>query len=332
MRSVLPVCAGLVLISGVVSATMWSKLRTERQFTADLSKQLTDANSRIQALTLASQRNNVSQPVVAQTTTPVDAKTGSTPAPSAQPAPAPMPMTAQDFRAREDEMMKDPEYRKARMALRRVDIQRNYPGLAEELGLSQKDADALFELLVENQEKMTAEFSAMRGAAQMDQAARDEMSRKSQALQRELETQVAALLGPARYAQWQEYRQTQSGRQQAVQMGRQLAEIGQPLSDVQQRALAKVLVVEQERMTQTMQELTRNLNPSDPQARLQVQEQAMKLEEEYNRRVLDAASGTLSARQIASLKQQYETQAAMSAAQRRADQRRLEAQRAGQTP
>jgi hypothetical protein len=332
MRNVLPVCAGLVVISGIVSATMWSELRTERQLVADLRTQLADSNTRLQAslASQASQRNLAQQaPALAPVATVSDAKAAS-PVPPPPVQPVNISLSLQQAQAREQELMADPEYRKARMAQQRMNIERNFPGLVEELGLSQKEADRVFDILAESQMNMNYEMNALRnGAAQPDQATRAEMQRRQQEMQRQQEAEVAALLGPARYAQWQGYEETRGGRQQAVQFGMQLAQVGLPLSDVQQRGLTTVLVAEQKRLMQTLEPMARNMNQADAQMRQQIEEQAMKLQEESNRRIVDGAAAHLSARQVASLKQQFETQAAMTAAQRRLQQRRQEVQGGG---
>jgi hypothetical protein len=325
MRNVLPICAGLVVISGIVSTVMWRELRTERQLVSDLRTQLADSNARLQASLIS--RNVVQQaPAVASAPNVPDARINSSmPAPAAQPANT--NSLLQDARAREKEMMADPEYRKARIAQQRMNTERNYPGLAEELGLSQAEADRLFDMLTENQMNMSNELTALRSAnAQPDQAANAELQRRMQEMQRQQEEQVAALLGPGRYTQWQAYRETQGGRQQAIQYSTQLAQAGQPLNDVQQRGLTTLLVAEQKRLQQMVEPMARNLSQADPQTRQQMQEQAMKLQEESNRRILDGAAAHLTARQIATLKLQFETQAAMSSAQRRLQQARQEAQ------
>ena len=36
MRNLLPICAGLLVVSGIVSITLWRELRTERQARAEL--------------------------------------------------------------------------------------------------------------------------------------------------------------------------------------------------------------------------------------------------------------------------------------------------------
>lgn len=330
MRNVLPVCAALVVISGIVSATLWHELRTQRQLTADLEKQLADANSRIQSLSIAAQRGGAQQAAVVAPAAPA-AGTAS-PAPATSAPPSAVNASLQDFRAREKEMMADPEYRKARLAQQRMNTERNYPGLAEELGLSQPESDRLFDMLTESQMKMSEELTALFSGGQPDAAARAEITRKQQAFQREQEEQVAALLGAGRYQQWQDYKETQGGRVQALQMGTQLAQVGQPLSDVQQRGLTAVLVAEQKRMQQQMEPLMRSLDRSDPQAVMQLQTDLRKREDESNRRILEAAAAHLTARQIASLKQYYETQSAMSSAQIRMDLRRREVQGSGQAP
>jgi len=321
MRNVLPICAGLVGISVIVSATMWNELRNERQVVAELRTQLAESSDQL-AASRAAQRGAIPQATVAASSTAPAAMQPD--APAAPPVPAAQPANAdllrQAARTREQELMADPEYRNARIAQQRLMMGRNYPGLAEELGLSQKEADQLFNLLTENQMNMSNELSGRTSSAAQDPAARAEIQRRLQELQRQQEDQVAALLG-SRYPQWQAYRETQGSRQQAMQYATQLAQAGQPLTDVQQRGLTSVLIAEQKRLQLEIVPMARSANAADPQTRLQLEEQAMRMQEESRNRTLDSAAAHLSARQIASLRQQFETEAAMTAAQRRIMQR-----------
>ena len=60
------------------------------------------------------------------------------------------------------ELLKDPEYRKAMQAQLRVNQTQNYPDLAEELGLTAEEANKLFDLLTEAEERADRTTSALR--------------------------------------------------------------------------------------------------------------------------------------------------------------------------
>lgn len=51
MRTVLVVLSGLLIFSGVVSATLWSDLKAERQLTTDLNAQLIEAKTLLHVAT-----------------------------------------------------------------------------------------------------------------------------------------------------------------------------------------------------------------------------------------------------------------------------------------
>ncbi|MEO6080620.1 MAG: hypothetical protein ABIQ86_12680 [Steroidobacteraceae bacterium] len=324
MRNVLPVCAGLVVISGVVSANLWLQLRTERQRTADLSTQLKEA--KVARVSMAQPQRIDAAPAATPSTAAVSETKADAPAP-AKPTQVNTVQGIVNSLTQEKELLKDPEYRKARLAMQRINMARNYPGLVEELGLSEKDADRLFDLLAENQLVMNSEASFSIGAnGQPDQAAFQERMRKQQELQRQQEESVAALLGPGKYAQWQDYQQTRMPRMQATSLGAQLAQVGQPLSEAQHKALTTTLIAEQKRQREDSQSMARNINRADPQAVAQLQEEAMKRQEQSNRRILEAAASSLNPRQLDALREQYEMQAAMNRASSRLQRARQEAQ------
>ncbi len=163
--------------------------------------------------------------------------------------------------------MKDPEYRKLRLAQLRSNMERNYPGLAEELGLSEKDTGKLYDLLAENQMAMTIDSSILGANGTQDQAAIQQIIQRQQAQQREQETAVRTLLGDSKYSQWQEYQQTRPARTRVMSMNSQLSQAGMPLTDAQSKALTTVMIAEQQRQRQDQQALSRLItggNPNDP--------------------------------------------------------------------
>jgi hypothetical protein len=322
MRTLLLVCTGLVVISGLGSATLWLELRDQRKLVADLSTQLSESNTRIQA-SLASLGSHVLQAPAAAPTENTSVTRSDGPVPAQIVQPVDVSASPQDALTSVKKMMADPEYRKGLLAQQRMYAEINHPGLVEELGLSQKEADHLLDMMAGNQTIILSETQMTTinelnahlggGGGQQDQ-----------------DGAIAALLGPDRHAQWQDYQQTVGARRQAALFGSQLAQTGQPLSDFQQRSLTAALIAEQKRrQRQQTQTTVRNVDQADPPALIQLREDLLKREEEANRLVPDVAAAHLNARQIASLKQRFEAQAAMSAARLRAEKRHMEAQGSG---
>ncbi|MEO8313914.1 MAG: hypothetical protein ABI645_03875 [Pseudomonadota bacterium] len=234
----------------------------------------------------------------------------------------------QESMDRQNELMKDPEYRKLRVAQQRLSIERSYPGLAEALGLSEKEADKLFDLLTESQVAMSAETQLSIVNGTPDQAAMQERMKRQQAMQREQEESVRAMLG-SKYTQWQDYQQTRPARSRVTSMNSQLAQAGMPMTDAQTRALTTVMISEQQRQRQEAQTMARPAgNPTDPDYRAKMMEESLKRTEENNLRTVEAAAPHLSAKQLAALREQMEQQTAMTRISMRmqAEQERLRTQ------
>jgi hypothetical protein len=315
MRALLPICAGVAVITGVVSATLWVELRDERVANEQLRTQLSEARS---ARNVAA-----AMPVtVAATVAPTPTATPATEAPNCKPeTPAAKPAQVanvaalssfQSSQALEKDLMKDPEYRKLRLAQQRANTERNYPGLAEAMGLSEKEADKLYDLLTEQQMAMSAETAlVISNNGTVDQAAMQEATRKRQVLQREQEEALRAELG-SRYSQYQDYQQTRPARQQVMSMGTQLAQAGVPLTDTQSRALTTAMIAEQQRQRQSAQLTARpvGLNPADPEYRTKMLDDQLRRQEENNRRTIEAVSPHMNAKQVAALREQMEQSAA----------------------
>jgi hypothetical protein len=231
------------------------------------------------------------------------------------------------------ELLKDPEYRKLRLAQTRSSMERNYPGLVEELGLSEKEADTLFNLLAENQIAMSAETQLIVSGTE-DQAAMAERSRRQAALRSEQEEALRSTLGP-KYSQWQGYQQTQSARLRVTSLGTQLAQAGLPLTDAQTRSLTTAMIAEQQRQNQEMRTMARAMpaNPADPDYRTKAMEESLKRTEENNRRLVDTAAPHMTARQLAAYREQMEQQAAMSriSMKLQIEQQRLQSQSQSQS-
>lgn len=301
------VLAGLVAVSGIVSANLWRELREERRLNADLHFQLTEARM------LAHTAAPVEPPVYAPP--PPAITTNAVPdARSVEPPPARVPprtVPAPQFIQRPDPLL-DAEYRKARLTEQRLRVQRTLPGLVEELGISEEEAERLFDLLARNQLNRESASRVTVGAdGQLD---RDASLLRQQELQRQQEESLADLLGPTRYTLWQQYQQTLRPRMDAMTMGTQLAQMGQPLNTAQQKSLTTALIAEDVRTRDERERLARSINPGDLQAMALLQEEAAQLQEESNRRILETVGSSLDARQVETLRKDFEMKIAMGRA------------------
>ncbi len=89
--------------------------------------------------------------------------------------------------------MKDQEYRNGLRAEARIMIKRDNPRLAQQLGLSEDEAERLFDLLADHQAARIAEGSALGG--HFTQQERQEALRTQREFDRKEEESIQALLG-----------------------------------------------------------------------------------------------------------------------------------------
>jgi hypothetical protein len=239
--------------------------------------------------------------------------------------PAPVDPRAIDFAAQQRDLWKDPEYRKARLAQARAMAGRNYPGLAEDLGLSAADESRLLDVLAEYDVNMSATVSTMTSGA-TDPATSQQISNKLSEIQRQREDAVAAVLGPNGSTRWQQFQETSSARSQANSYNTMLTQAGQPLSATQLKSLSSVVVAEQKRQREEMTALTRNVNPQDPASIALIEPELRRRQNDYNDRVLAAAAPIMSAQQLDLLRAQFEQQSAMNRAMERARAKAMAAQ------
>ncbi len=196
MNKLLPICGGLLVISGVVSVTLWRELREERQAHAEQAP-LTQPKSLVPAPATPTPPPPVteSQPQVA-----------SLPSGPISPAMAPaakavvssglMSTDPATIAATRLELLKDPEYRKARIAqIREVQVQNN-PGVAEELGLTGSESDKLFDLLAELQLNTNMQTNALATRQADAQTTQQETQRIQQEARAKRQEALTALLGP----------------------------------------------------------------------------------------------------------------------------------------
>jgi hypothetical protein len=317
MRNLFWVFAALAVVFGLASANLWRNLRAERSLAASLQTQLDEAG-RAAVPILSTPSPATSPTTVSSGAASVAANQPAAPA-AKNPQAANVPDPLVDFQKQQREMMKDPEYRKARLAQIRVSVAGNNRTLAEDLGLSPAEADKLLDLLAEQELGMSTEM--MFRADANDQAAVQEMVRKQQESMRQRDEKVAALVGPSRAAQWQQYQQAAPARGRVNAMNNTLIRSNQPLSAAQQRSLATAFATEMHNLNEEMSALTRGVNPQDPLARAQVEQALRNRQEESNQRILAAATPILSAAQLATVRAQFEQQNAMTRAMQRARER-----------
>lgn len=315
-KLLLPVCAGLVLLLGALSASLWFKLNAERDLTADLKQQLTEATNRIRTSVTA-------MPAASPETAPTVPATPSVPAtspPAASTAPKsgtpPAGPSARDVAKQEAELLKDPEYRKARLAQVRMNLQRQFIGFADEMDIPKKEADRILDKLAELQLNLVVESNALAASIGDEPAAMREFARRQSELQRARIAAVSEFLGP-RYAQFQQYEQTLPARNRAASINDVLMQVNQPLTSAQLKAAVAALIAEQQRVQQQREALARNAASADPEIRNKAASDMRDFAEHASRGILDSLAPVLNAQQLAALRADIEQKEAIGKAQQR---------------
>jgi hypothetical protein len=319
MRSLLSILAGVVVVTVVVSATLWRELRTERQLTADLRGQLVDESSAARPFAPPTHSAPESMPMPVATPTRNDATAGAVSeatseaaAPCLRPA-SPVPVSG--IRLSAQQLLVDPEYRNAVLAQTRLSLQNSHPGLIEELGLSGSDADELFTLLAENQIGSTNGLFDGRNLASTDPATNAERERLQRENRARLDESLVALMGSDRHAQYQDYQRTRGARSTVTAYGNTLVQANHPLSASQSRALISALATEQQRQQGGVQTIARNLSSTtNALDQIRLQEEQLNRQEETNRRMLGVMATHLAPEQLETLRAQFESQIALSRA------------------
>lgn len=323
MRNLTLVCAGLATVAGIVSVNLWLELRSERQINAQLRVQPAQQAQPAQPHPTPDLASAVAQTEPAQPAAPPPAEVpaaGASPAANALPTPA---IGAVNF----TEMLKDPEFYKTAVAQMRSMVPQQYPGLVEELGLTQQEADQLFNLLAESGLSMTA-ATLSAGGGQADAAAMQEAARARQEAERKQEVAIASLLGAGRYGQWREYQQTRTTRIQSVQVSRNMEVLGQPLSAAQSRHLTQAFIAEHKRQREETQGQSPGSTVGDPVlAQTQTREESLRRQAERNRRVSEAVASQLTAQQLETLRTTLERELSSGQANARMILLQFQAQR-----
>lgn len=226
-------------------------------------------------------------------------------------------------------LLEDPEYRKAMRMQHRLNLRQHYPDLAEDLGITNEEAERFLDLLADQQ---TNGFDGMEyeGLDPADPAQHQAFERKLAERQREHERQVAQLLGQDGLQRWQDYQQTMGSRMRARQLRDSFAAAGMPLREDQYSQLRTVLA-EREREARSENQagfFARPAGPAGPPGPEQViaaQEAMLARTEQQFARSRDAVSHLLTSEQLETYKQMQDAELAMQRAQIRLQRANMEA-------
>jgi hypothetical protein len=206
------------------------------------------------------------------------------------------------------------EGKKMMRAQMAMGIKMQYGGLAKELNLDPKVADQVLALLGDRQAAMSeATFSAMKGGA-IDDAGGKAIAATAESLKKEYDEKLRAVLGDGGMTQLAEYERTVSDRAMLSLHEQQFAAAGAPLDPAQRDGLIQIM---KEERLKTPASVFDGSGKSDPAKAFSAMsddaavEKWIAQEEDYQRRVLQAAPQTLNPDQVSALQQSFKQQLEM---------------------
>jgi len=187
-------------------------------------------------------------------------------------------------------------------------VKMQYGDLARKLNLSQQDADQIMGLLADRQTALAGNsFAAMSGGTP-DDAKLKEITDKATATRSEYDAKLKAVLGDDGFAQLQTYDKSIGERMMLSQIEPQFSAAGSPLDPGQKDQLLQIMSAERQNSPPSPFAAGNN----DPAAAMSaLKDEAavdkwMQQEQDYQRRVLQAATATLNPDQINTLQQGFQ--------------------------
>ncbi len=135
-----------------------------------------------------------------------------------------------------------PSYQKMMRAQFRANNRRTHAELGAHLGLSEKDANRLIDLISDQQLAMTTQ------SVQLPPTNTTNMRERWEQLQREQQNQIVDLIGPAKAEEFRKYQETMPARGEVEMIARQLEGSDAPLKDDQRKQLIAVIAEERGRV------------------------------------------------------------------------------------
>ena len=151
---------------------------------------------------------------------------------------------------RQRALMRDPDYRDAMLMQQKMALKRQNAGLAKDLDLTAEQAERLVDTMAEQAMRSMENANFMGWGEQPDAAKMQELQRKAMEQQRSNEAELKAVLGAAKFREWQEYQALTGVRWEADRVRASLANAGVPLDDNLAKPLLKTLQEQQNKMLQ----------------------------------------------------------------------------------
>ena len=219
------------------------------------------------------------------------------------------------------EMMQQPQYREAMRARARLDMRRHYPGLMEELQMTQEEVDGLFDFLADQQVRSMEDNDALFMRGNSDEAQLREAQERFHARAEQQRMELETYLGP-KYQPWLEYQHTLGQRHRLAAVQSTLALGGAPLNEAQAKSVLGALVQEQRRQQQQIRTQLGSTNAAGNTVNALVamessaapfpgHEEWLERQEQSNERLLNAVRSELSSKQFDQLKEMFDSELEM---------------------
>lgn len=193
-------------------------------------------------------------------------------------------------------------------------LKMQYGGLARDLKLDPKVADQVLGLLGDRQMALSEmTFAAMKNGI-LDDAATKEISAKSDAMTKEYNEKLKAVLGEQGATQLKDYERTLGDRMMLNMHEQQFTAAGSPLEQTQRDGLLQIMKDERLKMPESAFDMSNKGNASKQIAAMRddaAVEKWLKQEDDYQQRVLQAATQALNPDQVNALRDSFKQQLEM---------------------
>ncbi len=193
-------------------------------------------------------------------------------------------------------------------------LRMQYGALGKDLHLDPKVADQVLGLLGDRQMAMSeATFGAMKSGA-LDEAGTKEMTEKSKTLKTEYDEKLKAVLGGEGMTQFHDYERTLGDRMMLSMHEQQFSAAGSPLEATQRDSLLQIMKDERQKTPASAFDAANQGDVSKSLAAIRDEATVEKWnvqEQDYQRRVLEAATRTLNPDQVNALQESFKQQLEM---------------------
>jgi hypothetical protein len=271
----------LAAVTGTAAAFLFRhQLNEERALTAQLRAQPPVAAPAPQPIVLST--------VSKVTVTPSPAVTSDTAVPP--PGPRFVAGRKEEWQSAQRQLLKDPRYLDALRAQRRLTYRLRRDNAMRLFGFSAATADAVVDLDIDSEIQMMSLDPAGSG---------EDLRKQYEAVQRDHDTRMLALLGRDRFDHWQNYMETRGTRMQVDRYRSQLngADL---LREDQVEPLITALAVDQKQMRTEIEEYRDSLSweGNSTESTRRFRERQLEIMQAANKRMLASAASILSSSQV----------------------------------